>query len=94
MATEPREERITVGETTAHTLIGGEGPPVLALHGAGGPNGWRRWLRALAEQFTVYAPSHPGYGLSEAADWMESPRDLARPPFVGIVAVTDSARRW
>ena len=62
----------------AHTLIGGSGPPLLVLHGAGGPNGWRRWHAALAEQFTLYVPSHPGYGLSDSADWMESPRDLAR----------------
>ena len=37
-----------------------EGPPLLLLHGAGGPNGWRRWHAALAERFTVYAPTHPG----------------------------------
>jgi pimeloyl-ACP methyl ester carboxylesterase len=69
---------VSVGGTKAHTLIGGSGPPLLVLHGAGGPNGWRRWHAALAEQFTVYAPAHPGYGLSDSADWMESPRDLAR----------------
>jgi len=69
---------VSVGGIGAHTLIGGSGPPLLALHGAGGPNGWRRWHAALAEQFTVYATSHPGYGLSDSADWMESPRDLAR----------------
>lgn len=78
MANEPREERIVVGGTTVHTLIGGQGAPLLVLHGAGGPNGWRLWHRRLAEQFTLYLPSHPGYGLSDAADWMESPRDLAR----------------
>ncbi len=78
MAKEPREERITVGGTTVHMLVGGQGAPLLVLHGAGGPNGWRRWHGALAEQFTVYVPSHPGYGLSDSADWMESPRDMAR----------------
>jgi len=69
---------VSVGGIAAHTLIGGSGPPLLVLHGAGGPNGWRRWHAALAERFTVYAPAHPGYGLSDSADWMESPRDLAR----------------
>ncbi len=78
VAVEPREEMISVGGIRVHTLIGGSGPPLLVLHGAGGPNGWRRWHAALAEQFTVYVPSHPGYGLSDSADWMESPRDLAR----------------
>jgi pimeloyl-ACP methyl ester carboxylesterase len=75
---QPREETISVGGIKAHTLIGGSGPPLLVLHGAGGPNGWRRWHAALAEQFTLYVPAHPGYGLSDSADWMESPRDLAR----------------
>jgi pimeloyl-ACP methyl ester carboxylesterase len=69
---------ICVGGIRAHTLIGGEGPPLLVLHGAGGPNGWRRWHAALAEQFTLYVPSHPGFGRSDAADWMESVRDVAR----------------
>lgn len=78
MPVQPREEMVSVGGIRAHTLIGGSGAPLLVLHGAGGPNGWRRWHAALAEQFTVYVPSHPGYGLSDSADWMESPRDLAR----------------
>lgn len=78
MAIQPREELISVGGTKVHTLVGGQGAPLLVLHGAGGPNGWRRWHAALAEQFTLYVPSHPGYGLSDAADWMESPRDMAR----------------
>jgi pimeloyl-ACP methyl ester carboxylesterase len=69
---------ISVGGIQAHTLIGGEGPPLLVLHGAGGPNGWRRWHAALAEQFTLYVPAHPGFGRSAAADWMESVRDVAR----------------
>jgi pimeloyl-ACP methyl ester carboxylesterase len=69
---------VSVGGIQAHTLIGGSGPPLLVLHGAGGPNGWRRWHAALAEQFTLYVPSHPGYGLSDDAGWMESPRDVAR----------------
>jgi len=75
---QPREEMIDVGGTRVHTLIGGSGPPVLTLHGAGGPRGWRRWMAALAERYTVYVPAHPGFGTSDAADWMESVDDLAR----------------
>lgn len=78
MAVEPREEMISVGGIRVHTLVGGEGPPLLVLHGAGGPNGWRRWHAALAERFTLYVPSHPGFGQSDSADWMESVRDVAR----------------
>ena len=53
MAAEPREEMISVGGIRADTLIGGRGAPLLVLHGAGGPNGWRRCHATLAEQFTL-----------------------------------------
>lgn len=78
MATTPREELIAVGPTRVHAWIGGQGDPLLVLHGAGGNRGWLRWLAAVAERYTVYAPTHPGFGRSDAADWMESIDDLAR----------------
>jgi len=75
---EPREEMIAVGGTRVHTLIGGEGAPLVVLHGAGGNRGWRRWMARLADHFTIYAPTHPGFGASDAANWMEGIEDLAR----------------
>jgi pimeloyl-ACP methyl ester carboxylesterase len=75
---EPREEMIAVGGTKVHTLIGGRGDPLVVLHGAGGPRGWRRWMATLAERFTIYAPTHPGFGGSDGAEWMEDIGDLAR----------------
>lgn len=74
----PREEMIAVGPTKIHVLIGGQGDPLVVLHGAGGPRGWRRWMARMAERYTVYVPTHPGFGRSDAADWMESIDDLAR----------------
>ncbi|HEY7435909.1 MAG TPA: alpha/beta fold hydrolase, partial [Methylomirabilota bacterium] len=61
-----------------HVVIGGQGDPLVVLHGAGGNRGWRRWMAAVAECYTVYAPTHPGFGRSDTADWMESIDDLAR----------------
>ena len=78
MTVTAREELISVGATKVHTLIGGDGPPLLFLHGAGGPRGWRRWMTEVAARHTIYAPSHPGFGRSDAADWMETVGDLAR----------------
>jgi len=78
VANEPREEFITVGGIKTHVMIGGRGDPLVVLHGAGGNRGWRQWMAAVAERFTVYAPTHPGFGLSGSADWMESIDDLAR----------------
>src|SRR3712207_9171889 len=90
---------ISVGGIRAHTLIGGSGPPLLVLHGAGGPNGWRRWHAALAERFTLYVPSHPGFGLSDAADWMRAgaavPRNYSGSrAFAASDAPSRSAPSW
>src|SRR5439155_97075 len=40
--------------------------------------GWTRWLAQVAERFTVWAPTHPGFGRSGDADWMDGIDDLAR----------------
>jgi len=74
----PREETITVGGIGVHTWIGGQGDPLLVLHGAGGNRGWTRWLDLVSERFTVWAPTHPGFGRSSDADWMDGIDDLAR----------------
>ncbi len=74
---EPREEIVTVGSTKVHTLIGGRGDPLVVLHGAGGNRGWRRWMATLADRYTIYAPTHPGFGASDGAEWMEDIGDLA-----------------
>jgi len=74
----PREETISVGGVSVHTWIGGQGDPLLVLHGAGGNRGWTRWLAQVAERFTVLAPTHPGFGRSGDADWMDGIDDLAR----------------
>jgi len=76
--TTAREEKIAVGGITVPLLVGGRGDPLLVLHGAGGSRGWRRWMAAVAERFTIYAPTHPGFGQADAADWMEGIDDLAR----------------
>jgi len=74
----PREETISVGGIRVHTRIGGQGDPLLVLHGAGGDRGWTRWLAQVSERFTVWAPTHPGFGRSDDADWMDGIDDLAR----------------
>ena len=71
------EEMVDVGGTKVHTLKGGSGEPLLLLHGAGGNNGWLKSVDALAEKYTVYYPSHPGYGKSERPDWLETIPDMA-----------------
>ena len=74
----PREETITVGGIDVHTWVGGQGDPLLVLHGAGGNRGFTRAMTRLAERYTVWAPTHPGFGRSGNAEWMDGIDDLAR----------------
>jgi pimeloyl-ACP methyl ester carboxylesterase len=71
------ETVINIAGARVHVLQGGSGAPLLALHGAGGSQGWLRYHQALAEYFTVYVPSHPGYGPSERPDWLDTMTDMA-----------------
>lgn len=54
----------------------GQGDPLLFLHGAGGLRGWDPFLAELAKQFTVYAPSHPGFETSTGLDHVDDMLDL------------------
>jgi pimeloyl-ACP methyl ester carboxylesterase len=63
--------------TPVRMLIGGAGPDLLFLHGAGGAERWLEFQSRLAERFTVRFPSHPGHGGSPAADWIQHISDLA-----------------
>jgi pimeloyl-ACP methyl ester carboxylesterase len=75
---QPCEQTISVGGIDVHTWVGGQGEPLLVLHGAGGNRGFTRALTALADRYSVWAPTHPGFGRSGDAEWMEGVDDLAR----------------
>ena len=60
-----RREFINVGEVEIHAVIGGEGPPLLLLHGYPQTHVmWHRIAPALAERFTIVATDLRGYGAS------------------------------
>ena len=72
-----REESVAVAGIDVHFYRGGEGPPLVLLHG-GDPNpGWLQHHQALAEQFSVYAPSHPGFGHTPGLAWIATIADMA-----------------
>ena len=74
---ERRQISVRDGAFSAQTFVGGQGDPLVFLHGEGGPLGaWPPFLEALAEQYTVYAPLHPGYGRSTGVDRLEDLLDL------------------
>ena len=72
------ERTIRVGGVDVHAWVGGQGEPLLVLHGAGGNRGATQWMQQVAEHYTVWAPTHPGFGQSGDAEWMEGIDDLAR----------------
>lgn len=56
---------------------GGEGPPLLFLHGAGGFRGDHPFLARLGRHRRISAPSHPGFGVSSLPNWIDRPEDIA-----------------
>lgn len=72
-----KEELVSVGSYKIQLFKGGSGDPLLVLHGASGNRGWLQYVEQLSEQFTVYLPSHPGFGTSDRPDWIESVQDIA-----------------
>ena len=77
MAAAFTEEFVEVAGSKIPLMKGGSGDPLLVLHAAGGNPGWIRYAQALADHYTVYIPSHPGYGQSERPDWLETMNDMA-----------------
>lgn len=60
-----RREFIKAGAVDIHAVIGGDGPPLLLLHGFPQTHVmWHRIAPALAERYTVVAADLRGYGAS------------------------------
>jgi pimeloyl-ACP methyl ester carboxylesterase len=77
-STEPwTEEMVEAAGTRLQLIKGGSGEPLLILHDELGHPGWLRFHEALAQQYTLYVPFHPGFGKSEPLDWITNIRDMA-----------------
>lgn len=72
-----RATRLAVDGVDLEVFEGGEGPPLVALHGLLELPRWQAYHELLAQRFHVIAPSHPGFGGSSRPAWMESVDDLA-----------------
>ena len=60
---------VDIGDLRLHAVVGGEGPPLLLIHGW--PETWYAWrmvMPALAEDFEVIAVDQRGIGLSDKPD--------------------------
>ena len=73
----PEESSIDVNGVSLRVQRGGQGEPLLFLHGAQGLAGWEPALAALAAQFDVVAPDHPGFGGSPTSERIDDVGDLA-----------------
>jgi len=62
-------KKIEVGELDIHYFTGGNGEPLVVLHG--GSNGARAWMKNMEElsgRYTIYVPDLPGFGHSQPID--------------------------
>jgi pimeloyl-ACP methyl ester carboxylesterase len=68
---------ITLAGIEIELFEGGDGPPLLFLHGAQGFNPAQPYVALLAERRHLIAPSHPGFGASALPLWLDSIDDIA-----------------
>lgn len=72
-----RCETITLAGVEVEVFEEGEGSPILFLHGAGGFAPEHPYVGALSARQRLIAPSHPGFGRSALADWIDAVDDVA-----------------
>ena len=72
----PAATAVEVAGVSVELFSGGSGPPLLFLHGAGGNAGWQPWHQDLAQAYTVYVPSQPGFNGTARPDWVYTITDV------------------
>ncbi len=68
---------VTIAGKKTQVMRGGKGPPLVYLHSAGGEMEWTAFHDGLAQSFSVIAPAHPGFSLSEGLDQIDNIHDFA-----------------
>ena len=71
------EESVEAAGVSLQMVKGGSGAPLIILHGELGHQGWLRCHDALAQDYTLHIPSHPGFGATQRQEWIMNMRDLA-----------------
>src|SRR5712691_5449816 len=70
-------ETVSLAGIDLHVARAGAGAPVLVLHHEIGTPPGLPFYEALAREFTVLVPSHPGYDASSRPEWLRNVRDVA-----------------
>ncbi len=71
------DSTVEAAGTRIHVSRAGKGRPVLVLHHETGTLDRLPFYDALAAQYDVLVPHHPGYSRSPRPEWMRSVRDIA-----------------
>jgi len=62
-------KKIKVGELDIHYFTGGQGDPLVMIHGGGaGADSWVQNIAELSQNYSVYVPDLPGFGHSQTTD--------------------------
>ena len=69
------QKTLNVRGKSIEMLIGGEGPDLLYMHGAGGEVAWLPFFELLASKFKVHVPAHPGFANSSGLEEIDSVED-------------------
>jgi pimeloyl-ACP methyl ester carboxylesterase len=72
-----KQSFVEIAGCRTHLRRGGSGEPLLFLHGASGAPTILPFMEKLAQRFDVLVPEHPGYGLSDEPQWLETIHDAA-----------------
>src|ERR687884_2298388 len=71
-------ETIDVRGRPTVIMHGGDGPPLVYLHSTLGESfRWLPFYQAWARHFTVYVPTHPGFGKSGGFEQIDTIEDMA-----------------
>jgi pimeloyl-ACP methyl ester carboxylesterase len=87
----PARRTVVVDGRDTRLLVGGDGPPLLYLHGLGGDVEWLEAHDRLAARFTVYVPAHPGFAESTGIDDLDGILDYVL-HYVDFLAVLGLGR--
>src|SRR6266566_1852994 len=71
-------ERVDVRGRPTVIMHGGNGPPFVYLHSTLGESSlWLPFYQTWAKEYTVYVPTHPGFGQSGGFDEIDTIEDMA-----------------
>lgn len=68
---------ITVRDVRIRTHRGGQGEPMVFLHGANGASAWLPFFDSLSRHYDLIVPEHPGFGASDDPKWIRTVPDIA-----------------